>query len=169
MPINKQRALAYMEFEWGTYVARFRSLPPEEQSRRVQDMGYESLRDMLAHILAWWEEGMGIIRAIAEERSFQRKKYDCDAFNAEAVAKYKPWDETEFMAHFEKTRRNIAAELGAMKETVVENRRVQSWLHGVILHRARERLVTLSRFLTLDMLQNDWATYIEDFKGLEPA
>src|SRR5512143_35542 len=109
MPITKQRALDYMEFEWGTYVERFQRLSPEEQRRRVQAMGYESLRDMLAHILAWWEEGMGIIRAIAEERSFQRKKYDFDAFNAEAVAKYKPWAETEFMVHFEKTRQSIAA------------------------------------------------------------
>ncbi|HSB01843.1 MAG TPA: ClbS/DfsB family four-helix bundle protein [Anaerolineales bacterium] len=168
MPITKQRALDYMEFEWGTYAERFQRLPQEAQRSRLKEMGYESLRDMLAHILAWWEEGLGIIRAIAEERSFQRRKYDFDVFNAEAVAKYKPWDEAEFMAHFEKTRQNIRAELGSMKETVFENRRVRGWLHAVILHHAREHLVTVSRFLPLDMLKNDWASYIVDFNCLEP-
>ncbi|HEX6033179.1 MAG TPA: hypothetical protein VFY83_02050, partial [Anaerolineales bacterium] len=104
MSITKQRVIDYVEREWGAYIERFRRLPQDEQEKRVQEMGYESLRDLLAHILAWWEEGMGIILAIAEERPFERKKYDFDAFNAEAVAKYRSWDEDAFMAHFEETR-----------------------------------------------------------------
>jgi hypothetical protein len=45
---------------------------------------------------------------------------------------------------------------------------VRAWLHGVVLHHAREHLVTLHRFLPLDMLQHDWAAYIESFQRLEP-
>ena len=168
MAITKQRALDYMEREWGTYVERFHRLPKDEQSKRVQQMGYESLRDLLAHILAWWDEGMGIILSIAEERPFERRKYDFDVFNAEAVAKYKPWDEAEFMAHFESTRQSVTADLASMNEVVFENRRVRAWLHGIIVHHAREHLVALSRFLPLDMLENDWETYIGDFNRLEP-
>ena len=168
MPITKQRALDYVEFEWGTYVERFRRLPNEEQNKRVKELGYESFRDMLAHILAWWQEGMGVILAIAEDRPFERRKYDFDAFNAEAVAKYKPWEQDEFMAYFEKARQKTAADLQSIDEAVFENRRVRGWLHGVIIHHAREHLVTLSRFLNLDMLKNEWATYIADFHCLKP-
>ena len=82
MSITKQRTLDFIEHEWGTYVQRFQRLPSDVQERRVKNMGYESFRDMLAHILAWWDEGMDIIRAISEEREFERKKYDFDAFNA---------------------------------------------------------------------------------------
>jgi hypothetical protein len=166
--ITKQRAIEYMEQEWGRYVERFHRLPGDEQDKRVKQMGYESLRDLLAHILAWWDEGMGIIRAIAEERQFERKRYDFDIFNAEAVAKYKPWEEAEFLAHFENTRRNMIAELRSMDDSVFENRRVRGWLRAVITHHAREHLGALSRFLVLDMLKQDWATYIEDFQRLEP-
>lgn len=168
MSISKQRTLDYVEHEWGTYVKRFHQLPQEEQRKRVHQMGFESLRDMLAHILAWWEEGMSIILAIAEERPFERRKYDFDLFNAEAVAKYKPWDEAEFTTHFEKTRQKMRADLGSLRETVFENRRVRGWLRGIILHHAREHLVALSRFLVLDMLENDWATYIADYGRLDP-
>ena len=104
MPIGKQRVLDYMEHEWATYVDRFHRLPLEEQNKRLRQTGYESLRDLLAHILAWWDEGMSIILAIAEERPFERKRYDFDVFNAEAVATYKIWDENEFMTRFEGTR-----------------------------------------------------------------
>jgi hypothetical protein len=149
-------------------VDRFKRLPKEEQTKRVKQMGYESLRDLLAHIVAWWQEGMAIILAIAEDRPFERRKYDFDLFNAEAVAKYKPWDEAEFMAHVETTRQKMAADLRSLNETMFENRRVKAWVRGVILHHAREHLVALSRFLVLDMLENDWGTYIEDFQRLDP-
>ena len=167
MSITKGRTLEYIEQEWGTYVERFQRLPKEKQEKRVREQGYERFRDILAHILAWWDEGMDIILAVAEDRPFERKKYDFDAFNAEAVAKYKDWDETAFLNQFEKTRQKMGADLRSMKEAAFENRRVRAWLHGVIYHHAREHLVALSRFLVVDMLENDWATYIEDFKRLD--
>jgi hypothetical protein len=166
MPITKQRTLDYMEVEWKTYIERFNRLPKEEQRKRVKEMGYESFRDMLAHILAWWEEGMGIIRAIAEEREFERRKYDFDIFNAEAVARYRPWDEAAFLAHFEKTRQEMEADLRSMNEAVFENRRVKAWVNAVIVHHAREHLVSLSRFLVIDILENEWAEYVENYRRL---
>lgn len=167
MPVTMGRTLEYIQQEWGTYVERFLHLPKEEREKRVREQGYGRFRDLLAHILAWWEEGMGVIRAIAEERPFERRKYDFDVFNAEAVAKYRDWDENEFMAHFEGTRQKMEAELRSMKEAVFENRRVKAWLHAVVIHHAREHLVTLSRFLVVDMLENEWAAYIEDFRRLD--
>lgn len=167
MPIDKKRALLYMEQEWGTYVERFNRLPVEEQAKRVNEQGYELFRDMLAHILAWWEEGMDIILAIAEDRPFERKKYDFDAFNADAVARYKSWGEIEFMAHFEKTRQKMAVDLNSIDEALFENRRIKAWIRGVVTHHAREHLVVLSRFLVVDMLENEWAEYIENFNRLD--
>ena len=167
MPITKQRTLDYVNSEWGTYIERFNRLPKEEQGKRVKTMGYEAFRDMLAHILAWWEEGMPIILAIAEDRPFERRKYDYDIFNAEAVAKYKSWDEREFLAHFEKTRQKMGADLKSVNEAAFENRRVRSWANGIFIHHAREHLVAVSRFIVADMLENEWATYIEDFSRLD--
>ena len=166
MPITKQRTLDYIQAEWGTYVARFQRLPKVEGEKRIRAMGYAQLRDVLAHVLAWWEEGMGVILAIAQAREYERRKYDYDVFNAEAVAKYKDWDADAFMAHFEKTRQKAAADIRSVKEADFENRRVRAWVNGIFIHHAREHLASLSRFLTLDLLQNEWATYIDDFNRL---
>jgi hypothetical protein len=167
MPITKQRTLDYVKYEWGTYIERFNRLPKAEQEQRLREMGYAQFRDMLAHILAWWDEGLGIILAIAQEREYERKKYDFDAFNAAAVAKYKTWEEAGFLNQFEKTRQKMEADLGTIPEAVFENRRVKAWLHGVIFDHAREHLVALSRFLVVDILENEWATYIADYDLLE--
>ena len=167
MSITKERALEYVEQEWGTYIERFQRLPKDEQEKRVKEQGYESFRDMLAHILGWWEEGMGIVLAIAEGREYKRRKYDFDAFNAESVAKYKSWDETEFLSQFEKARQKMGADLRSMKEAAFKDRRIQAWLDGIVFEHAREHLVALSRFLVVDMLENNWATYIADFNALD--
>ena len=163
----KQRTLNYLQIEWGTYIERFNRLPPEEGRDRVNEQGYEQLRDMLAHILAWWEEGMGIILAIAEEREYERKKYDFDVFNAEAVAKYKGWDEKELLARFQQTRLKAIVDLKSMNEAAWDNKRVRSWVNGIFISHAREHMIALSRLLLLDILQNEWATYVEDFNGLD--
>jgi hypothetical protein len=163
----KQRTLDFLEIEWATYVERFNHWPADDGLKRVNDQGYEQFRDMLAHVLAWWEEGMGIILAIAEERKYERKKYDFDVFNAQAVAKYKKWNEAEFLIHFENTRQKTVADLRFIKEAAWKNRRVRGWVNGIFISHAREHLVALSRFLLLDILQNEWATYIEDFNHLD--
>jgi len=166
MPITRRRTLDYVNIEWKTYAERFHRLPNAEQEKRMKAMGYETFRDMLAHILAWWDEGMRIILAVAEGREFERRKYDFDVFNAEAVATYKDWDEREFMAHFEKARQKMESDFTSMKEAAFDHRRVQAWIDAVLIHHAREHLVTLSRFLTVDLLENEWAEYIPDFNRL---
>ncbi len=167
MAIDKQRTIDFLENEWATYVARFERLPADEKSRRMNEQGYKQFRDMLAHILAWWDEGMTIIKAVVEKREIERKKYDFDVFNAQAIEKYKDWDEAEFMAHFEKTRQKALADFKSMNEADFEHRRVQAWIHAVFIHHAREHLVALSRFLTLDTLEHEWGTYVAEFDACD--
>lgn len=163
----KKRGIAFLENEWKTYVERFNRLPKEEGLKRVNAHGYAQFRDMLAHILAWWDEGMGIILAIAENREYERKKYDFDAFNAAAVAKYKDWDEKEFLNLFETARVKYLEALKPIDESVFDNRRVKIWINAVFIHHAREHLVVCNKFLALDTLEYEYPTLIDKFDALE--
>ncbi len=163
----KQRIINFLEVEWVNYIPNFNRWPVEYGEERVHKQGYAQFRDMLAHIVAWWEEAMPIIIALSEEREYERKKYDYDAFNAEAVTKYKTWPENIFLAHFEKTRQKAVVDLKSIYKDSYENRRIQNWVNGVFIKHAREHLVALSRFLTLDTLENEWSTYIQRYDALE--
>lgn len=166
MPITKQRTLEYLEMEWGSYVERFNRLPRDEQDRRLDLTGFTSLQDLLAHVLAWWQEGLRIITAIAAGRAFERRKYDFDAFNAEAIARYRTWEQADFLAHFAAAHQKMAADLQSMDETVFENRRVRAWLDGAVIRHAREHRLVVSRFLAMDLLENEWAEYVGNFQRL---
>src|SRR5258706_420549 len=167
MSSYKQRTLDFLELEWATYIERFNRWPAKDDAERVKKQGYARFQDMLAHILAWWEEAMPIILALAENGEYERKKYDFDVFNAAAVEKYKDWSEKDLFAHYEKTRQKSAADLRSMNEAAWENRRIINWVRGVFIDHAREHLVALSRFLTIDTLENEWSEYIERFEKLE--
>lgn len=163
----KQRTINFLEIEWASYVSRFSRWPEEYGLERANKQGYAQFRDMLAHIVSWWEEAMPIIIALSEEREYERKKYDYDVFNAEAVAKYKTWPENIFLAHFEKTRQKAVVDLKSIYKDSYENRRIQNWINGVFIGHAREHLVALGRFLALDTLEEEWSTYIQRFDALE--
>jgi hypothetical protein len=163
----KQRILKLLKDEWGTYIERFDRLPADQKTKRVKEQGYESLHDLLAHVLAWWDEGLEVVLATAEGRELLRKTYDDDAFNAEAVSRYKTWSEAEFLIHFESTRRKMESSLKSLPEAVFENRRVARWLYGIVIAHAREHIVTLSRALVMDTLENEWAGYVERFGQLD--
>lgn len=163
----KQRTLDFLEIEWATYIERFNRLPELDGMQRVRRQGYDQFRDMLAHILAWWEDVMPVILAIAENREFERKKYNFDAFNAEAIAKYKDWDEAEFLAHFERTRQKAAADLRSVNEAAFDDKRIQGRINGIFIHHAREHLVALSKFLTLDTLEHEWGMFVAKFDASE--
>lgn len=164
---EKGRVINFVENEWGTYVARFNRLPKDEGLKRVNEEGYQTFQDMSAHIMEWWTEGMGIIMAIAEKREFERKKYDFDVFNAAAVAKYKNWNEIEFMSLFEETRLSVVADLKKVDEEVFANRRVQGWVSGIFTHHARVHLVACGKFIVLDTLENEYSKLIKKFDALE--
>lgn len=163
----KQRAIDFLEIEWATYIERFNRLPKLAGMQRVRRQGYDQFRDMLAHILAWWEDVMPTIMAIAEKREFEKKKYDFDVFNAEAVAKYQSWDEAEFLAHFENTRQKTVADLRSIDEAAFEDKRIRGRINGIFIHHAREHLVALSKFLTLDTLEHEWGNYVAAFDAYE--
>jgi hypothetical protein len=130
----KQRVIDFVEIEWATYIERFKRLPELDGTQASpQGRAMTSFRDMLAHILAWWEDVMPIVLAIAEKREFEKKKYDFDAFNAEAVAKYKDWDEASFWLTLRKARQKAAADLRSMNEAAFEDRRIQGRLNGIFI------------------------------------
>lgn len=168
MPGLKQRTLDFLREEWGTYIERFDHLPAQEKTKRVRDSGYESFRDVLAHIVAWWETALEIVRETVEGREVPPWELDFDTFNAEAVRKYRSWDETAFLAHFEKIRRETETYLRSMPDEAWGNKRIAVWLRGVIINHAREHVFGLSSFLVADALENEWGEYVARFNRLKP-
>ena len=166
MPVSQARALAFLE-AWKEYAPRFERLSPAAKTGFLKAQGYAGLRDLLAHVAAWWEEAYLILMATVEGRDIERKKYDFDVFNAAAVARFKDWKEADVLSHFETWRRKYEAFVKSHPQAMA-NRRVAAWFYAVVIAHIKEHGIGASRYETLDTLENEWAEYIQNFSALPP-
>ena len=90
----------------GTIAPGFSGLTPEQQAEFLQKQGFARFRDVLAHIIAWWEQGIAVIQAGSAEDPADVE--DVDAFNAQAVARFADLEESQVLAQFEETRLTLA-------------------------------------------------------------
>ncbi len=155
--------------EWGAYPVKFKALSRDEQAEFLKKQGFDSLHDILAHIGVWWEEAEGIIRDALDKRERPRRKYDFDEFNAASLARFKDTPEAEFLAWYESQRQKMIALVSSLTPEGMKIRRVHGWLDAVTLYHLKEHGIDAPRFLTLDMLQREWAGYAERFRQLPEA
>lgn len=166
MPVTQKRVLDFLE-EWRAYIPRFENLPPNMQAQFLKEQGFASLHDLLAHVVGWWDEAYEIVTAAVDGTDRPPRKYDFDVFNAESVARYRGLTETQMRARFEEMRQKLAGFLAAHPAAVDEHRRVRNWLYAVVIHHMScDHGIGASRFVVLDVLQNDWAEYLADFQSL---
>ena len=151
--------------EWGAYPARFNALSRDEQQEFRDKQGF-SLPQMLAHVGVWWEEAEAIIRDELEKRERPRRRYDFDEFNAASLARFKDTPEADLIAWYQAERQRMIALVSSLDAAQIKIRRVYGWLDAVTLFHLKEHGIGAPRFLILDMLQREWASYAERFHAL---
>jgi len=131
--ITIQQLLDALQEGWEHYLAGFEHLSAAEQITFLQKQGYPRFHDLLAHICAWWEETLEIVTSILEARESPQKRYNVDAFNAAAVAKYKDWKESDLVAHYNNLREGLLYLVAELPEEALKNKRITGWLHASII------------------------------------
>lgn len=166
MPELTQSLLLQSLDEWGRYAEAYRRLPLDEQAAFLKEQGFASLQTLLVHVAAWWEEASGIIRDAVEDRERPPHKYDLDAFNAASLQRFRDRPEPEVLTWYEAQRRQMVVLVSSLTDEQLKIGRVSSWLDGVILEHLKEHGVSAPRFLTIDMLQREWAGCVRGFMAL---
>jgi hypothetical protein len=121
---TRQDVLDVLEGDWASYVPRFQSLSPGEQSAFLAGQGYARIGDLLSHVVAWWQSGYQAIERYLVDPQFQAADCDVDSFNAEAVARASGLDDEALIAVFEKMRIFLCDFVKALPEAAFENEKV---------------------------------------------
>ena len=116
---TRAQLLDSLEHDWGVFVVRFRSLPPAEQDAWLAAQGCRRFADLLAHVLGWWDEAFAAVALRMDGQPVEDKRYDVDAFNAQAVRRFAALNEAAVEAAFESARRRWAALIGDMPDAAL--------------------------------------------------
>jgi hypothetical protein len=122
--ITRQSVLALLNGDWADYVVRFQGLSPAAQTAFLEKQGYKRLVDLLAHIVAWWEEGWQAIQHYKDDPAARPPEIDVDSFNARAVENVRAVSEANEIRVFEEARRKFVNLVQTLSESDFKDERV---------------------------------------------
>jgi DinB family protein len=130
-----------LETGWATYIADFNNLPPEAQAAFLEKQGFTHFRDVLAHIIAWWEEGHRVMVHILDDTDFIDEPRNVDAFNAEAIRRFSMLKLEDLVDYYHRMRQVLLNLLGELGEDALENEIIADWLYADVIEHLEEHKV----------------------------
>jgi len=140
--ITRKQALDVIRNEWATYVKGFQIFSPAVQAKFLSRQGYGSLSALLAHILAWWEDGQRVIISLQDDPGFAPPDYDMDAFNAQAVARFQSWSEPSILDAFEQERASWVSFIENLPASTFQNQHIAHRLYMELVFHLEEHALS---------------------------
>jgi hypothetical protein len=130
-----------LQREWADYIERFQALTEDKQKAFLQKQGFARFRDVTAHIIAWWEDGLEAIDAVSKDLAYRHPEKDTDTTNAEAVRIFGKLEEPEVWKKFESTRQSLIELAINLPEAIYNHKEVQEWLRADVIEHYFEHVV----------------------------
>ena len=133
--ITREQFLDRLQNGWKNYAGRFYRLSPQSQKAFLEKQGYAKLAGLLGHIVAWWQDGAGVVQKMHGDPGFTNPEYDVDLFNARAVEKFGWLDESEVIRIYETQRQAMVDLVTGLTDAEIESERINTRLYyEIIMH-----------------------------------
>lgn len=124
-----------IETQWGRYLSSIVSMTTDDVDRYVREQGYNSLKDLLAHICAWWQTALSAIQAARSGETFQQGWQDDDDYNAQVIQRYQNETLEQVEEDFDNTLQQIGGVIAELSDEELQNPEIEQWLlDTVIVH-----------------------------------
>jgi hypothetical protein len=122
-----------LQREWADYIAGFNAMPEAKQKTFVEKQGFANFRDLIAHVIGWWEDGLEAIPRVVDDLAYEPASKDTDAYNAQVIKKFGKLEEAEVWKKFESTRLGLIETVVRLPENILDNTNVQGWLQADVI------------------------------------
>ena len=119
--------------EWADYVSGLKSMPEEKQKAFLEKQGFTRFRDLIAHIIGWWDIVLEAVPAIAKGLEYKSPAKDTDLYNAELIKNSSKLGEAEIWKNFESNRQNLIELVINLPQETLDDMKVQEWLKADVL------------------------------------
>jgi hypothetical protein len=136
--VTRKELLDALSRDWGTYVERYRNLTEEGKRQFVKKQGYARFADVLAHFVAWWEEGIKALERMPLDPAYQSPDFGVDEFNARAVKRFSGSGEEEIIKVFENLRQALVRLVAGLPESAFHEKRITDRLHIEVIGHMEE-------------------------------
>jgi hypothetical protein len=138
MTISREQILETLQSGWGNYAARFHQLSPLTQAAELNRQGYARFADILAHVIAWWRDGLQAIPSILADPAYRSPDIDVDPFNARAVIAFRDMAEPAVQKIFDDTHRQWIDLVNALPDQAFRDERIAKRLEIEVIGHLQE-------------------------------
>lgn len=131
-----------LQNEWGGLVGRWQRLSAAGQQEYLVQQGYARLGDLLAHVIAWWQDGCAVIEVMRGDAQAPLGEYDVDSFNASAVEKYKAHSQEELIALYESQRQVMLKLVQSLPDSELYQENINQRLFYEIIQHWKEHTIS---------------------------
>lgn len=139
---NRDSVLKCLHQSWGEYVSRINGLTNRERDLFLKKQGYARLQDLIAHVAAWWQDGMQKIAAFQQDPQYQPPAVDVDEFNARVVESVKDRTEASVIESFETVRLQFIELIESLSDEDIENLAINRKLEMEITGHYQEHAIS---------------------------
>ena len=122
----KQRAIDILENEWAEYVERFEKI--ENKDEFLKENGVNSLRELLGHVIGWWEVGARIISGVMTQPNVEQEEPVTDVYNAGLIEKYSIMSDEMVRNDYEQARQDMLQFVKDLPQEAFSNKVVEEWI-----------------------------------------
>jgi hypothetical protein len=126
--VTREILMQSLDKDWGSYAEQYRRLSDEEKSRFVEAQGFARFADILAHLIAWWEDGKETLGRMFGDPAFASPEYNVNDFNARAIARFSEMDEDQIIKSFESLRLDMLRLVSGLPESAFRDQRITNRL-----------------------------------------
>lgn len=139
--ITRDSVLDCLTKNWGEYVSRINGLDDKKRSLLLKQQGYARLQDLLAHITAWWQDGMQKIAAFQQDVDYQPPAVNVDEYNTRVVESVKDRSEASVIDSFETVRLQFIELVESLTDQDIQNPRINRQLEMEITGHYQEHQI----------------------------
>ena len=126
---------------WQNYIERFHALSLDDQAAYLKQQGYARLADLLAHVVAWWQDGEKEISLMRSDPKHPLRGYEVDEFNAQAVERVSGVSSEAMLEVFRTQQRAMVDLVNSLSEDELNQHNINMRLYyEIIQHWAEHEL-----------------------------
>lgn len=139
--ITREQVLDSLKNKWPAYVEQFHALSAAEQAKFLEKQGFARFADLIAHVIAWFQETNIFIERKLADPAHKWQPVDVDAFNAEVIRDYSELDENAVLNSFNYMREAMIDLVSALPDEAFKDEAITDWLEADIVGHLEEHSI----------------------------
>jgi hypothetical protein len=131
--LSQADLLDRLDSSWGRYLPTLRMLPEEDQAAVARAQGFDTIKDLIAHLCATFQRTLDLVPKLASGSTPEDATHDEVALSADALQRYRAQPLDQVMEAFDSLWAAVGGMIRDLPDEAYRNPMVYDWLYYTVV------------------------------------